>query len=81
MRYKLCTASHKQKLQVGQNITLKTISGASRYVRNDIIVRDVKAETVGKFVVRLARGMFDRADNGPEHHCAVAFTSPQRTYT
>lgn len=31
------------------------ILGAGQYVRNDIIARDVKAETVGEFVVRLSR--------------------------
>lgn len=66
--YALCPASQKKRLQVVQNVTLRMISGAGRYVRNDVIGRDLKTETVGEFVVRLSRGMFDRADNSPHPH-------------
>lgn len=44
--YALYSASQNKKLQV-QNVTLRMISKAGQYVRNDVITRDVKAETVG----------------------------------
>lgn len=37
-------------------------------MRNDTISRDTGVESVEKFVVRMARKMYDTADNGPHLH-------------
>ena len=66
--YALCSATQRRRLQVQQNIALRVIVGAGRYVRNDVIARDVQMPSVEEFVVQLARRMFDRADNGPHEH-------------
>ncbi|KAG7294806.1 hypothetical protein JYU34_022823 [Plutella xylostella] len=66
--YALCSTANRKRLQAQQNLTLRTIVGAGRYVRNDVIARDLKIESLEEFVVRLARRMYDRADNGPHEH-------------
>lgn len=66
--YHLCSKTNKNKIQTQQNIALRIITGAGRYVRNDTIARDVRIESVEEFVVRLAKRMFDTADNGPHTH-------------
>ncbi|CAG5015556.1 unnamed protein product [Parnassius apollo] len=66
--YALLSDRQKQGLQAQQSLSLRTIVGAGRYVRNDVIAANLKMESLHEFVVRLARGMFDRADNGPHEH-------------
>ncbi|GBP53952.1 hypothetical protein EVAR_96630_1 [Eumeta japonica] len=41
------------------------IVGAGRYVLNEVIARDFCIETVEEFIQRIARRMFDIADQGP----------------
>ncbi|KAL0810395.1 hypothetical protein ABMA28_010540 [Loxostege sticticalis] len=66
--YSLCSPAQRSKLQVQQNISLRVLTGAGRYVRNDVIARDLRIPSVEEFVVGLARRMFDRADHGPHRH-------------
>lgn len=66
--YALCSKSNKKKIQVVQNTALRMCTLAGRYVRNDTISRDTGVESVEEFVVRLARKMYDTADNGPHLH-------------
>ncbi|XP_059057836.1 uncharacterized protein LOC131851364 [Achroia grisella] len=66
--YALCSASQRRRLQVQQNAALRLCTNAGRYVRNDVIARDLKVESVEQFVVRLTRAMFSRADSGRETH-------------
>ncbi|GBP94377.1 hypothetical protein EVAR_102559_1 [Eumeta japonica] len=63
--YALCSISQKKRIQTQQNITLRMIAGAGRYVLNDVIARDLCIETVEEFIQRIARRMFDIADQGP----------------
>ncbi|GBP71043.1 hypothetical protein EVAR_37883_1 [Eumeta japonica] len=58
--YVLCSASQRKKIQAQQNIALRMIVGAGRYVLNDVIARDLCI-----LVQRIARRMFDIADKGP----------------
>ncbi|GBP22140.1 hypothetical protein EVAR_10649_1 [Eumeta japonica] len=55
----------KKRIQAQQNITLRMIAGAGRYVLNDVIARDLCIETVDEFIQRIARRMFDIADQDP----------------
>ncbi|CAG4946345.1 unnamed protein product [Parnassius apollo] len=66
--YALLSEPLRRRLQAQQNLTLRTIVGAGRYVRNDVIAANLKIDTIQGFVARLARGLFDRADNGPHLH-------------
>ncbi|GBP91124.1 RNA-directed DNA polymerase from mobile element jockey [Eumeta japonica] len=63
--YTLCTELQRQRLQALQNIVLHMIAGAGWYVKNDMIARDLKVETLEDFVKMLARRAFNRADAGP----------------
>ncbi|GBP21147.1 RNA-directed DNA polymerase from mobile element jockey [Eumeta japonica] len=63
--YALCSISQKKRIQAQQNIALRMIVGAGRYVSNDVIARDLCIETVEEFIQRIARRMFDIADQGP----------------
>ncbi|GBP33592.1 RNA-directed DNA polymerase from mobile element jockey [Eumeta japonica] len=63
--YALCSISQKKRIQAQQNITLRMIAGAGRYDLNDVIARDFCIETVEEFIQRIARRMFDIADQGP----------------
>ncbi|GBP74902.1 hypothetical protein EVAR_36087_1 [Eumeta japonica] len=55
----------KKRIQGQQNIALRMVVGAGRYVFNDVIARDLCIETVEEFIQRIARRMFDIADQGP----------------
>lgn len=59
------SARQKRRLKAQQNLTLRNIVGAERYVRNDVKACDFKLKSVHEFVVRLARQMLNRMDNGP----------------
>ncbi|KAJ0173910.1 hypothetical protein K1T71_010056 [Dendrolimus kikuchii] len=62
--YALCSTTRRSRIQARQNIALRVCTGAGRYVRNDVIARDVGIPSVEEFVAKMARRMFDRADNG-----------------
>lgn len=66
--YALCSRRNKSRLETVQNSSLRTCTRAGRYVRNDLIRKDIGIETVEEFVVRMARRMYDSADNGPHVH-------------
>lgn len=66
--YALLSKTQKARLQRFQNISLRVITGAGRYVRNTTIMRDTRMPTVEKFVARLARRMYDCADNSRHAH-------------
>ncbi|KAJ0175982.1 hypothetical protein K1T71_008156 [Dendrolimus kikuchii] len=66
--YALCSATNKKLLQSQQNIALRMCTGAGRFVRNDVIARDLSIPSVEDFVAMSARRMFDRADNGRHTH-------------
>ncbi|KAL0894549.1 hypothetical protein ABMA27_013121 [Loxostege sticticalis] len=71
--YGLCSQHTRQRIQVQQNISLRVLTGAGRYVRNDVIARDVKMQSIEDFVVHTARRMYDKADHGPlSHLCNIA---------
>ncbi|GBP59030.1 hypothetical protein EVAR_15033_1 [Eumeta japonica] len=59
------SASQRKRIQAQQNIALRMIAGAGRYVLIDVIARDLCIETVEEFIQRIARRMFDIADQGP----------------
>ncbi|GBP78554.1 hypothetical protein EVAR_61565_1 [Eumeta japonica] len=63
--YALCSASQRKRIQAQQSIALRMIVGAGRYVLNDVIARDFCIETVEEFIQRIARRMYDIADQGP----------------
>ncbi|GBP74244.1 hypothetical protein EVAR_51642_1 [Eumeta japonica] len=62
-----------------QNIALLMIVGAGRYVLNDVIVRDVCIETVEEFIQRIARRMYDIADQGPHEFLRNIAQMPERS--
>lgn len=66
--YALANTHQRARLQAQQNISLRVVTGAGRYVRNATLAADLEMQSVEEFVVRLARRMFDRADNGPHRH-------------
>ncbi|GBP58731.1 RNA-directed DNA polymerase from mobile element jockey [Eumeta japonica] len=63
--YALCSKLQRHRLQAQQNIVLRMISGTGWYVKNDVMARDLKVETLEEFVKMLARRAFSRADAGP----------------
>ncbi|XP_028041268.1 uncharacterized protein LOC114251258 [Bombyx mandarina] len=56
------------RLQAQQNLSLRNIVGAGRYVRNDVFARDLDVESLMEFVIRLSRNMYERAENSPHEH-------------
>ncbi|CAG5000127.1 unnamed protein product [Parnassius apollo] len=48
--YALLSDPLRRRMQAQQNLTLRTIVGAGRYVRNDVIAADLKVETITDFV-------------------------------
>ncbi|GBP28751.1 hypothetical protein EVAR_19793_1 [Eumeta japonica] len=63
--YALCSTLQRKRIQAQQSIALRMIMEAGRYVLNDVIAHDLYIETVEKFIQRIARWMFDIADQGP----------------
>ncbi|GBP30484.1 hypothetical protein EVAR_20937_1 [Eumeta japonica] len=73
----------RQRLQTQQNIVLIMIAGAVWYVKNDVIARDLRVETIEEFVTMLARRTFNRADAGPYpslHNLAPHYDRPTKGY-
>ncbi|XP_052755883.1 uncharacterized protein LOC128201819 [Galleria mellonella] len=64
--YALCSDAQRRRMQAQQNCVLRMCADAGRYVRNDVIARDLAVPSVEEFVRRLARTMFSRAD--ASHH-------------
>lgn len=60
--------SQRSRLQAQQSLSLRIIVKAGQYVRNDVIARDLGVESLLEFVIRLARNMYERAENGPHEH-------------
>ncbi|GBP50138.1 hypothetical protein EVAR_42819_1 [Eumeta japonica] len=55
-RYALCSELQCQRLQTQQNIVLRMIAEAGWYLKNDVIARDLKVETLEE-LVRCWRGV------------------------
>ncbi|XP_028031096.1 uncharacterized protein LOC114243703 [Bombyx mandarina] len=66
--YHLIPQVMRVKLQAQQNLALRTIVGAGRYVSNAVIARDLDVESLEEFIRRLARNLYERADGGPHEH-------------
>lgn len=66
--YVSAARSQRKRLQAQQNIALRVIARAARYVRNDVLARDLGMQSLEKFITKTARRMYDRADNGPYDH-------------
>lgn len=60
--FQLVAETNRKRLRAQQSISLRTITAAPRYVRNDVIQRDLRVESLDDFIVRLATDMFARAD-------------------
>ncbi|GBP20216.1 RNA-directed DNA polymerase from mobile element jockey [Eumeta japonica] len=60
--YALCSELQRQRVQDQQNIVLRIITGVEWYVRNDVIARELKVETLEEFIEMLAQRTFNRAD-------------------
>ncbi|GBP24135.1 hypothetical protein EVAR_27360_1 [Eumeta japonica] len=63
--YAICSTSQRKKIQTQQNIVLRMIVGAVRYVLNDVIAHDLCIKTVQELIHLIARRMYDIADQGP----------------
>ncbi|GBP86291.1 Probable RNA-directed DNA polymerase from transposon X-element [Eumeta japonica] len=62
--YALCPDQQRRRFQTQQNIVLRMITGAGWYVKNDIIARDLRVQTIEEFVRLHARRLFDCEDEG-----------------
>ncbi|KAL4708217.1 hypothetical protein ACJJTC_016876 [Scirpophaga incertulas] len=69
--------SARKKIEAQQSITLRTILKAPRYVRNDVIRRDLRIQTIAEFAKTLAANMFGRA--AKSSHPAIKDIAPQHT--
>ncbi|GBP35271.1 hypothetical protein EVAR_19492_1 [Eumeta japonica] len=61
----------------------RMISRARGFIKNDLIVRDLKVETLEKFIKMLARHTFNRADASPYaslHNLAPQCEQPPGDY-
>ena len=56
--YGLCSAGVCTSLQAQQNISLRVMTGAGRYVRNDVIARDVGAQSIEHFIYGAVRAAY-----------------------
>lgn len=66
--YALPAVSNKKRLRAQETQSLRTIVAAPRYVRNQTIEQDLEWEGLDAFVERLARVMFNKADNSSHTH-------------
>ncbi|XP_037868512.1 uncharacterized protein LOC105842439 [Bombyx mori] len=64
--YHLIPQRMRVRLQAQQNLALRAIVGAERYVRNDVIARDLNVESLEEF--RIDRNPYKRADDGSHEH-------------
>ncbi|XP_047994512.1 uncharacterized protein LOC125232773 [Leguminivora glycinivorella] len=66
--YALVGECNRKRLDSQQSLSLRAVVGAPRYVRNDVIARDLKVEPLRDFVTRLTGRMFERADQSRFGH-------------
>uniref|UniRef100_A0A2A4J820 Uncharacterized protein n=1 Tax=Heliothis virescens TaxID=7102 RepID=A0A2A4J820_HELVI len=66
--YALTSEGSRKLLQAQQSVALRLVTQAPRYVRNDVIQRDLKIESLDGFLRRLSEGMFARADASAWFH-------------
>ena len=66
--YALANDNQKRILQVVQNVALRRVTQAPRYVRNTTIHRDLKMESLEAHIGRLAANAFRRADISDHLH-------------
>lgn len=76
--YALTAETQRRKLRQQQNAALREVANAPRFVRNATIARDLRAEDLDKFIKRLSRKMFNRADNSSHTHLSGMAPSHQR---
>ncbi|XP_045504512.1 uncharacterized protein LOC123701161 [Colias croceus] len=66
--FALTNETDRKSLRAQQSLALRTISGAPRFVRNQVISRDLRMESLDDFVRRLSSSMFARADGARSQH-------------
>lgn len=66
--YALVSETNRRRLRAQQSKVLRTIADAPRFVRNEVIRRDFKVETLDEFVSKLSTRMFTRADRSDFEH-------------
>ncbi|KAJ2937340.1 hypothetical protein O0L34_g19223 [Tuta absoluta] len=66
--YAVVSETNRQRLRAQQSKALRAIADAPRFVRNEVIRRDLKVETLDEFVSKLSTGMFARADRSDFEH-------------
>ncbi|XP_061728621.1 uncharacterized protein LOC133533628 [Cydia pomonella] len=66
--YSFCSRSNKEKMRRQETLTLWTILKCPRYVSNAALAETLKWRGLEEFVERLARVMFDHADNAGHDH-------------
>lgn len=66
--YALAAESNRKRLRAVQNIALRRVVSAPRYVRNATIARDLRIEPLDEFIKHLAQNMFKRADESIHPH-------------
>ncbi|XP_063538116.1 uncharacterized protein LOC134747422 [Cydia strobilella] len=60
--------TNKQKMRCQETLSLRTIVAATRFVSNAAIAEYLKWRSLDEFIERLARVMYDRADNCSHDH-------------
>ncbi|KOB65658.1 Gag-like protein [Operophtera brumata] len=73
--YPFLKKTNRRRIQAQENITLRKIVKAPRYVRNYTIQRDLKIENIDSIVRRLTTSMFERVDSSKYLH--IAGLAPQ----
>ncbi|XP_045776082.1 uncharacterized protein LOC123874637 [Maniola jurtina] len=66
--YALLSETDRKSLRAQQSLALRTIAGAPRFVRNAVISRDLRMESLDDHVRRLSTSMFARADGAQAQH-------------
>lgn len=66
--YALTAESQKKLLRSQQSQTMRTIVAAPRYVRNAVVERDLKIESLDSYISRLTTTMFGRTENSQHQH-------------
>lgn len=64
----LTSETNRKTLRVQQNLALRRITDAPRFVRNDVIQRDLQIESLEEFSIRLASNMYARASTSNLAH-------------
>ncbi|KAI8438877.1 hypothetical protein MSG28_011214 [Choristoneura fumiferana] len=66
--YALVGDCNRKRLDAQQSLSLRATVDAPRYVRNEVIARDLGVEPLGRFIEDLATRMFGRADRSRFRH-------------